>query len=371
MAVQFRPFRCHELPPAVLVSARCCILGWRAATDAFIIADEDLRHGLAFPAAHKFRDIQRATNNDGLQSLPPRHSFSQFQGLTVTSSQSRKRKSSNASNHPWKRPQLNSSVFGAGTGQKSPAYAVQEPEGTSLVPIEPLPYANRIFRVLAITPTGRSISQFKSIPELLEGLRDAIKVHRSLYLDGKTLHRDISENNIIITDSPNGDGFKGRGQGAEARHRTGTMEFMAIEVLLRISHTYRHDLEAFFYVLIWLCARRGWHLDAPAKSRSKVSVLSQWYTGTYKDIARNKRGDIDRSGLEDILKDFPSAFETVKPLCRAIRDILFPYRDGLFTGTPQDPYVLYKPIIGAFDVAVATLQQAKASCQNPDRDSST
>lgn len=41
-----------------------------------------------------------------------------------------------------------------------------------------------------------------------------------------------------------------------ARHQTGTMEFMAIEVLFDINHTYRHDLESFFYVLIWLCARR-------------------------------------------------------------------------------------------------------------------
>ena len=42
-----------------------------------------------------------------------------------------------------------------------------------------------------------------------------------------------------------------------ARCHTGTMEFMAIEVLFGISHTYRHDLESFFYVLIWQCARRG------------------------------------------------------------------------------------------------------------------
>ena len=42
-----------------------------------------------------------------------------------------------------------------------------------------------------------------------------------------------------------------------ARHQTGTMEFMAIEVLQGIDHTYRHDLESFFYVLVWLCARRG------------------------------------------------------------------------------------------------------------------
>ena len=31
-----------------------------------------------------------------------------------------------------------------------------------------------------------------------------------------------------------------------ARHRTGTMEFMAIELLKGTAHTYRHDLESFF-----------------------------------------------------------------------------------------------------------------------------
>ncbi|EQL28238.1 hypothetical protein BDFG_09008 [Blastomyces dermatitidis ATCC 26199] len=35
------------------------------------------------------------------------------------------------------------------------------------------------------------------------------------------------------------------------------MEFMAIEVLLNIDHTYRHDLESFFHVFIWQCARRS------------------------------------------------------------------------------------------------------------------
>jgi hypothetical protein len=38
------------------------------------------------------------------------------------------------------------------------------------------------------------------------------------------------------------------------------MEFMAIEVLLGISHTYRHDLESFFYVLIW-CETAGGVFD--------------------------------------------------------------------------------------------------------------
>ncbi|VCU40393.1 Bgt-50980 [Blumeria graminis f. sp. tritici] len=46
---------------------------------------------------------------------------------------------------------------------------------------------------------------------------------------------------------------------------TGTMEFMALEVLSGscqttgavVEHSYRHDLESFFYVLLWQCLSCG------------------------------------------------------------------------------------------------------------------
>jgi Fungal protein kinase len=37
-----------------------------------------------------------------------------------------------------------------------------------------------------------------------------------------------------------------------ARHRTGTMEFMATEILKDKAHTYRYDLESFFYIFLWI-----------------------------------------------------------------------------------------------------------------------
>jgi hypothetical protein len=40
-----------------------------------------------------------------------------------------------------------------------------------------------------------------------------------------------------------------------ARHRTKTMEFMAIEVLKDKAHTYRYNLELFFYVFLWIIIR--------------------------------------------------------------------------------------------------------------------
>jgi hypothetical protein len=42
-----------------------------------------------------------------------------------------------------------------------------------------------------------------------------------------------------------------------ARYRTGIMKFMAIEVLEGTAHTYRHNLESFFYVFLWVIIRYG------------------------------------------------------------------------------------------------------------------
>jgi Fungal protein kinase len=132
------------------------------------------------------------------------------------------------------------------------------------------------------------------------------------------------------------------------------MEFMAIEVLLNVDHTYRHDLESFFYVLVWQCARRGWGEEWPTQS-----LLTRWYTDSYREIAHAKRGDMGVDGFEDILEEFPPHFDCVKPLCRELRGILFPYRKGLFIGTPKDPEVLYGPIIKAFDKAIDDVKAAE------------
>ncbi|OAX81630.1 hypothetical protein ACJ72_04029 [Emergomyces africanus] len=226
------------------------------------------------------------------------------------------------------------------------------------------PYDNRILRCLVISPVGRPIYRYESPLELLKALRDAIKAHRSLYLDGNILHRDISENNIIIIADPAmADGNTGMlidldlakevgsGRGG-ARHQTGTREFMAIEVLLNVDHTYRHDLESFFYVLIWQCAHRGWG-KSKLDRRPKDSMLKEWYTGTFKKIANTKRGNMQAGGFEYLLQEFPPDFECVKPLCKTVRRILFPYgEEGLIVGTPQDPKKLYDPIIKAYDEAI-------------------
>ena len=92
---------------------------------------------------------------------------------------------------------------------------------------------------------------------------------------------------------------------------------MAIEVLRRVSHTYRHDLESFFYVLLWMCARRAWEREFECKlvNRPKKNILAKWYTGSFDDIADAKKSYMQVDEFEKILVELPEAFDCVKPLC--------------------------------------------------------
>ncbi|KAI9770677.1 MAG: hypothetical protein M1839_003061 [Geoglossum umbratile] len=259
-----------------------------------------------------------------------------------------------------------------GGKERANKYSVEEPKATSLMPprdADNESFDNRIFCCLVVSPPGRAIHEFESVLEYLEVCRDVIKGHRSLYQDGKILHRDISKNNIIITDAekeedPSGmlidlDLAKELDSGPSgARHRTCTMEFMAIEVLEGRAHTYRHDLESFFYVFLWVIIRygQGTDNDLPTKSR-----LQGWYTGTYDEIARNKTGDMDKRGFKNITAEFPPQFEGVKHLAEELRRVLFPIRDeALFTGTYGEPKwinIIYNDMVNAFDSAIETYRQ--------------
>ena len=165
----------------------------------------DIREKLTFGKPYAFRNttLSPASSFSQSQSLLPR-SFGQICSLGTAGDLPNKRKSVDAGGSPSKRSRFNS---------QSPNKAKRDREvnsqTTSLYTHDDSSFDNRIFRCLVISPAGCAIREFRSIPELLEALRDVIKVQRSLYTDGKILHRDISENNIIITDPKKADGFTG------------------------------------------------------------------------------------------------------------------------------------------------------------------
>ncbi|KAG6147517.1 hypothetical protein E4U37_007957 [Claviceps purpurea] len=234
-------------------------------------------------------------------------------------------------------------------------------------------WENKMFSCLVISPAGREISDFRSIKELLECERDAIRAHRSLYLEGKVLHRDISPHNIIITRPAMADGFKGmlidldmactRGSDQDgASHAVGTLPYMAVEVLLKIDHTYRHDVESFFYVLLCMCGREAWDpvkgLAVEGEKQRRKSRFRKWHVGTLQDIAELKQGQmVAPETLDNLMSEFPKALEVVKPLCEELREIIFPPKGkgksyGTLWNNPDD---LYGPIIAAFDEAISML----------------
>ncbi|KAG6102039.1 hypothetical protein E4U14_006735 [Claviceps sp. LM454 group G7] len=232
-----------------------------------------------------------------------------------------------------------------------------------------IPYDDRVLRVLAVTPLGRPLKELESILELLECLRDAIKAHRSLYMESGIIHGDISVNNIIMTEPAKADGYKGMlidldlardiikdpcGQ----RHRTGTIEFMAIEVLLGQQHTYRHDLESFLYVFMWLCSVYG----AKGKGREPIDALPRsWSKGSLNLIAQLKLGHMV-GAFYLLMKRFPAECgERVKQFIATIRDILFTVPNGVEVEpceyVPEEPDAMYGPILEAFEKTIREIRQ--------------
>ncbi|KAI1311662.1 serine/threonine-protein kinase Sgk2 [Xylaria venustula] len=220
-------------------------------------------------------------------------------------------------------------------------------------------WQNRIYFCLVISPAGRVISDFRTVNELLAAIRDAVKAHQLLYKTGNILHRDISSNNIIITKLDTADGFNGmlidfdlakiKDSGPSgARHQTGTMQFMAVEVLRKTDHIYRHDLESFFYVLLWMCARQSWRngFAIGGEKPPKESIFRKWEIGTFDSIADAKEGHMTANSIKRIIGEFPRLLDIVKPLCLKIRKILFPLNkdEEMNFGTPAgDPDQLYSP----------------------------
>ncbi|KAM3552429.1 hypothetical protein ARSEF4850_007390 [Beauveria asiatica] len=323
-----------------------------------------LRAGLDFSSStrHAFRATarDRSTGHNSLQG-------------SESSGSSRKRKSSDNDPRPTtRRSDSRKSTLRQNYDRSGEANdeASDEAKPSVYTPNQEGPYENRVLSCIVIFPAGRVINDFSTIRELLEALRDAIRAHRSLYLKGRILHRDISSNNIIITSPEQADGFKGmlidldlakeRDSGPSgARHQTGTVQFMAIEVLRGVDHTYRHDLESFFYVLIWMCARCAWDEVKPFRKEGETapeeSLLRKWEMGSFKDIASAKMGHMTVNSLEDIMNEFPESFEMVKPLCLRIRKFLFPLdkEERMMIGTPAGgPEQLYDGIIAAFGEAI-------------------
>ncbi|PGH16587.1 hypothetical protein AJ79_01693 [Helicocarpus griseus UAMH5409] len=301
----------------------------------------ELRNGLIFEKRHTFQSTPSSTKSSVTQT----RSLDRRQKLA-----GKKRRYPDKGAQPSKGSKFSRQLSGNDMSETELPFTVQSMHPPSLADRDHRgqgAYDNRILRCLVISPAGRPIYDYRSPVELVVAICDAIRAHQTA--DG---------NSGMLIDL---DLAKEIGSGRSgARHQTGTMEFMAIEVLRNVDHTYRHDLESFFYVLIWQCARHGWQRFDRLKERPEDSFLNQWYTGSYVQIASTKKGHMDANDFEYILQEFPPELGCVKALCRTLRQILFPiHENALFTGTPVKWERLYKTIIQASETTIKDLEDTE------------
>ncbi|KGY14546.1 hypothetical protein PABG_12610 [Paracoccidioides brasiliensis Pb03] len=146
---------------------------------------------------------------------------------------------------------------------------------------------------------------------------------------------------------------------SSAQHLTGTMEFIAIEVLLYIDMILSRSstsLSGSVPVNGWEKLQQLQKLDQLHGWSGHIFTEKEWFTDSHRDAARFKRSDMGADGFEDIFHlSSPKYLSFAKTLCRAIREILSPFGDrGIIVGTPQDQNRLFNPI-KAYDDAIFLL----------------
>ncbi|KAF4999357.1 hypothetical protein FGRMN_2498 [Fusarium graminum] len=241
-----------------------------------------------------------------------------------------------------------------------------------LIDCQTFRWANINTSYMVITPMARSITDYHSLQELLECFRDAIRAHYSLHKWGKILHRDISPGNIMIPNPSNKIDWGPRGMlidfglsldlevEQKAPHNiAGTKMSMAIDVLRdktdSILPTYRHDLESFFYVFLYMAVCRDRTLPLNSRLLGWVRIENDWV-----EMGRQKRKDMtDSWRFVAIMSEFAREFlhpELVKLAFKLRRLLFFP--DGeFFVGTKDEVYMeqLYDSMVSAFETALSGL----------------
>jgi len=246
------------------------------------------------------------------------------------------------------------------TGQYEPVDTVGS---EAVVGATEIPVPDRI-STRVLMGRGKPIDEFADPVELLLAMRDAVRGHRSLLIDGHILHRDISVNNIMITiaSSPCIDGFHGFlidldhaieadaiGRHSSVPECTGTLEFMSIDALQNypsFQHIYYDDLQSFMWVFLWLII----------SDRANCPALGRWSGNRDpEEIGLIKEAQVGRDKIFEVgLACWfdQNLGQAVSNAARDLRRALFPVGERKELEREDVRDRLYDNVINAFDDAL-------------------
>ncbi|KAF8125516.1 hypothetical protein K438DRAFT_2002097 [Mycena galopus ATCC 62051] len=160
----------------------------------------------------------------------------------------------------------------------------------------PRQYEERVLRII-VQAELKPITELQDPGQLAKAFKEIFECYRWLHNDVKTIHRDISVGNLMFNQI--GDTVYGvlndfdlavqlnDEPRSTSKQRTGTKPYMAIDLLVPQPpyHLYRHDLESFLYVLVFLtCKIEG-------------SPLANWKNLAMESLSNLKHVAITKSGF--------------------------------------------------------------------------
>ncbi|KAJ3751178.1 hypothetical protein DFH05DRAFT_1388325 [Lentinula detonsa] len=157
-----------------------------------------------------------------------------------------------------------------------------------------------------------------------------LSCHHRAYKNGGYLHRDISETNLMIDrdgddavvgvlcdwDLSSAVDDDGVVTSSNATHRTGTYPFLATDLLAEKPpvHLYRHDLESFFYILIW--AGLHYSFDGEAAKYHVHNEVKIWMDAQRHADARKDKESLFLGSKKNSKNIFDHFHPDFKPLVK-------------------------------------------------------
>ncbi|KIK04992.1 hypothetical protein K443DRAFT_4177 [Laccaria amethystina LaAM-08-1] len=164
------------------------------------------------------------------------------------------------------------------------------------------------------------------INKFKQAFLDCVECHYHAWKDGRVLHRDLSETNLMVYSVDNAKvkgvvndwdmssklGEDGNVIRSAAIHRTGTAPFMACDLLSEVAewpHFYRHDLESLFYILLWAAI----HYDLKKGEQYRTGKAHPRFEGWVADGLDKKFAFLSNEvAMDAIFSNIGPGFESLK-----------------------------------------------------------